>query len=142
MHHKTHQSVRVTLRPSRIGAALAIVVHALAALAALDAPDPWLAALLLLVVAASAAATTRGLRQCARADGARAIERDGAGRWWLETCAGERLEVALEGVPLVTPPLVAVSLRAAGRRWHLALFPDSAGTHELRRLRAVLRTAA
>ncbi len=49
-----------------------------------------------------------------------------------------RFEVALEGVPLVTPPLVAVSLRAAGRRWHLALFPDSAEIHELRRLRAVL----
>ncbi len=142
MHHKTHQSVRITLRPSRIGSALAIVLHALATLAALDAPEPWLAALLLLVVLASAVATTRGLRQCAQPEGARAIERDGAGRWWLETCAGERLEVALEGMPLVTPPLVAVSLRAAGRRWHLALFPDSAEIHELRRLRAVLRTAA
>jgi hypothetical protein len=142
MHHKTHQSVRVTLRPSRIGAAIAIVLHALAVLAALDAPDPWLSAGLLLLVLASAAATTRGLRQCARADGARAFERDGAGRWWLETCAGERIEVELAGTPLVSQLLVAVSLSAGKRRWDLALFADSAEPDPLRRLRAVLRTAA
>ena len=67
MHHKTHQSVRVTLRPSRIGAALAIVVHALATLAALDAPDPWLSAGLLLLVLASAAPIRDG-RSVTRTD--------------------------------------------------------------------------
>jgi hypothetical protein len=65
-----------------------------------------------------------------------------AGRWWLETCAGERLEVALVGTPLVSQPLVAVSLSTGKRRWDLALFADSAEPDPLRRLRAVLRTAA
>ena len=141
MHHKTHQPVHVTLRPSRIGAAVAAVLHALAVLAALDAPNPWLAALLLLIVLASAAATARKARPCARADAARSIERDGAGRWWVETCAGERVEVALGGTPLVSRLVIAVSLTAGPRRWHLALFPDSAEPDPLRRLRAVLRTA-
>jgi hypothetical protein len=140
MHHRIRQSVFVTLRPSRLGAAFAIVIHALATLAALDAPGPWLTALLLLVVLASAAATTRRWRQCARADGARAIERDGAGRWWVETCVGERVEAALAAPPVVTRPLVALSLRAGGSRWDLVLLPDSADADALRRLRAVLRT--
>ena len=142
MHHKTHQSVYVTLRPSRIGGAIAIVLHALAVIAALDAPDGWLAAGLLASVLASAVVTARNWRGCAKADGVRAIERDGAGRWWLETCAGERVEVVLAGTPLVGQLLVAVPFSAGARRWHLALFPDSAESGPLRRLRAVLRTGA
>ena len=142
MHHRAHQPLRVVLRPSRIGAAIAIVVHALATLAALDAPDPWLSAGLLLLVLASAGVTARNGRGCTRPDAVRAIDRDGAGRWWLETCAGERLEVELAGTPLVSQLLVAVSLSAGKRRWDLALFADSAEPDPLRRLRAVLRTAA
>ena len=141
MHHKTHQSVHVALRPSRIGGTIAIVLHALAVFAALDAPEPWLGAALLLFVVASAIATARAWRGCAQDDGARAIERDGAGRWWVETCAGKRVEVALGGTPLVSRWLVAVSLIAGPRRWHLALFPDSADADSLRRLRAVLRAS-
>ncbi len=141
MHHRSHQSLHVALRSSRIGAAVALVLHSLAVLAALDAPHPWLSVALLLVVLASAAATLRNRRGCPNNNGLRAIERDGAGRWWLTGCAGERIEVALAGTPLVSQLLVAVSLRAGARRWHLVLFPDSAEAYPLRRLRAVLRTA-
>ena len=141
MHHRPRQSLFVLLRPSRIGAAVALVLHALAVLAALDAPDPWLSAALLVGVLASALATMRRWRHCARADAARVIERDAAGRWWLETCAGARTEVVLAATPLVSQLLIAVSLSAGARRWHLTLFPDSASPHALRRLRAVLRTA-
>jgi hypothetical protein len=140
MHHKTHQSVRVTLRPSRIGAAIAIVLHALAVLAALDAPDPWLSAGLLLLVLASALATTRGWQGRGRGDAVCAIERDAAGRWWVETCAGERVEASLAAPSRVSGPVVALSFRADGRRWDLGLLPDSAEPDRLRRLRTLLRT--
>jgi hypothetical protein len=142
VHHKTHQPVFVTLRPSRIGGTIAIVLHALAVLAALDAPEPWLAAALLLVVLASAVATARAWRGCARQDAVHAIERDGAGRWWVETGAGERVEAALAAPPVVTRSLVALSFRVDERRWDLALLPDSAAPDDLRRLRVALRTRA
>lgn len=142
MPAKTHQSLRVVLRPSRIGAIVAVVLHALAIVAALDAPDPWLSAGLLAVVLASARVTWRNARGCAGPAGVRVIERDGAGRWWLETCAGDRLEGRIGAPPLVSRPLVAVSFRGDGRRWDLALLPDSADPGALRRLRTVLRTGS
>jgi len=141
MHPKAHRPLRVVLRSSRIGCAIAIALHALAVLAALDAPDPWLSAGLLLLVLASAGVTARNWRRCTRADAVRAIERDGAGRWWVETGAGERLEVVLASLPVISRPLVALSFRTDGRRWDLALLPDSAEPDQLRRLRAVLRTS-
>ena len=76
------------------------------------------------------------------ANGVHAVGRDGAGNWWLETCAGERVAVSLAGATLVTRPLVALSFRADDRRSDVALLADSAAPDELRRLRAALRTAA
>jgi len=141
VHHKTHQPVFVTLRPSRIGAAVAIVVHALATLAALDAPGPWLAGGLLGLVLLSAWHSARHWRG-GGAKGVRAVGRDGAGSWWLETGAGERVEVTLGGTPLVSRILIGVSLSAGARRWHLALLPDATEPDSLRRLRAALRAGA
>ena len=140
MHQKTHPPLRVDLRPSRMGAGVAIVLHALAVIAALDAPGPWLAGVLLAVVLASAAVTMRRWRPGGGSEAIRAIERDGTGRWWVETGAGERLEAALGAPPVVSRPVVALSFRAGDRRWDVALLPDSAGPDQLRRLRAALRT--
>jgi len=141
VHHRSHQSLYIALRSSRIGCAIAIALHALAVLAALDAPDRWLSAGLLLLVLLSAWATLRRWRGCGRPEAVRTIERDGAGRWWIETCAGERLEVVLASLPVISRLLVALSFRTDGRRWDLALLPDSAEPDQLRRLRAVLRTS-
>lgn len=141
MHTKAHQPLCVVLEPSRMGAAIAVVLHGLAIVAALDAPGPWLAGGLLGLVLLSAWHSARHWRG-GGAKGVRAIGRDGAGSWWLETGVGERLEVTLGGTPLVSRILIALSLSAGVRRWHLALLPDAAEPDSLRRLRAALRAGA
>jgi hypothetical protein len=139
VHTKAHAPLYVALRPSRLGAIAAGVVHVLAAVAALDAPSPWLAAGLLVVVALSAWSATRGWLRRAGSRTVRAFARDGAGRWWVEAGA-DPVEAELAAPPVVTGPLVALALRAGGACWNLVLLPDSADPDALRRLRAVLRT--
>jgi hypothetical protein len=138
---KSHAPLYVVLRPSRLGATAAGVLHLLAALAALNAPSAWLAAGLLAVVAFSAWSAARGWLRRAGPRSVRAFARDGAGRWWIEAGA-DPVEAELAAPPVVTGPLVALALRAGRVRWDLALLPDSADPEALRRLRAVLRTRA
>lgn len=141
MHPKSRAPLHVALRPSRLGAAAAAALHLAAAVAALDAPVPWLAAGLLAVVALSARAAVRAwLRRTGRG-AVRAFSRDGAGRWWVEA-GGDPVPAELAAPPVVTGPLVALSLRSGGARWDLVLLPDSADPDALRRLRAALRTGA
>jgi len=142
MHPKAHRPLRVVPRPSRIGAVVAVALHALAVPAALNAPDPWLSAGLLALVAVSAWATRRSWRGCAGAVGVRAFERDSSGRWWLEPCGGERLQVSVAGQPIVSRGFLVLSFGAEARRWEVALLPDSAEPEALRRLRAALRTGS
>jgi hypothetical protein len=141
MHPKAHPPLYLAPRPSRLLAGAVALLHVLAAATALSAPNALLAAGVLALVAASAWRSARRLRRCGTPDSVRAIERDGARRWWLETCVGERLEVAPGAPPVVTAPLVVLDFRAGARRWRVPLLPDSESPERLRRLRVLLRTA-
>jgi len=141
MHPKRQPPLYLAPRPSRILAVAVGVLHVLAAGSVLSAPSALLAAGVLALVAASGWAAVRRLSRCGTPYMVRTIERDGAGRWWLETCAGERVAVAPGAPPVVTGPLVVLYLTAGTRRWQVPLLPDSESPERLRRLRVILRTA-
>jgi hypothetical protein len=141
MHTRRHPLLHLSPRPSRILAAAVGLLHGLAAATALLAPNAILAVGVLALVAASGWVAVRRLRHCGTPHAVRAIERDGAGRWWLETCAGERVEVVPGAPPVVTLALVVLYLTAGTRRWQVPLLPDSESPERLRRLRVILRTA-
>ena len=141
MRPKAHPPLYLAPRPSRLLAGAVALLHILAAATALSAPNTLLAAGVLALVAASAWSSARRLRRCGTPDSVRAIERDGAGRWRLETCAGERVEVVPDAPPVVTAPLVVLCFRANARRWRVSLLRDSESPERLRRLRVLLRTA-
>ncbi len=141
MHPKRQPPLYLAPRPSRILAAAVSLLHILAAATALSAPNAIWGAGVLVLVAASGWAASRRLRHCGSSAAVRAIERDGVGRWWLETCAGKRVEVVHDAPPVVTPPLVVLYLAAGTRRWQVPLLCDSESPERLRRLRVILRTA-
>ncbi len=141
MHPRRHPPLHLAPRPSRILALAAGLLHAFAAAVALAAPNAILAAGVLALVAASGWAAVRRLRRCGTPYMVRTIERDGAGRWWLETCGGERVAVAPGAPPVVTGRLVVLYLATGARRWQIPLLSDSESPERLRRLRAILRTA-
>jgi hypothetical protein len=140
MHRQSHTPLHLAPRPSRRLVVAVGVLHGLAATVAFSAPSPLLGAGALVLVAVSGWAVVRQWRHCARSDAAATLERDGAGRWWLETCAGERIEVGFAAPPVVSRPLVVLYLAAGRRRWNLVLAPDSVAPDALRRLRVALRT--
>lgn len=141
MHPRRHPPLYLAPRPSRILAVALGLLHALAAAVALSAPNAILALGVLALVAASGWVAARRLRHCGTPRAARTIERDGAGRWWLETCAGERVEVVHDAPPVITAPLVVLYLAAGAHRYAIPLLPDSESPERLRRLRVILRTA-
>jgi hypothetical protein len=93
------------------------------------------------VVALVTLAQWRSARAATGKRGLRAIERDGAGRWWLVPAEGRRVAARLEAAPFVTGPLIVLRFASGGRRQVLALWPDSAEPQALRRLRVALRIA-
>ena len=140
-HLRQRLPLSVALRPSRLldgamaGLLAAVLAVALAAPSVAHAGAAGVVALVALAQWRSARAAT-GLR------GLRAIERDGAGRWWLVQADRRRVAARLEAAPLVTRPLIVLRFASGGRRRVLALWPDSAERQALRRLRVALRTAA
>lgn len=58
------------------------------------------------------------------------------------TLGNDKYPVLAEGGHLVTPWLVILSLKVAGKRRHLPLFQDSCDADKLRRLRVLLRCGA
>ena len=127
----------VTLEVRTSPAQLALI--ALAGAAALVAV--WMSGLaLVLKVLASLiaiASAFQALRLASRWSGARfAFDADETSR--VRLADGSEHEVEMVDATLLGP-LIALRLKVDGKRADLALFPDSAATEDLRRLRVLLR---
>lgn len=134
--------VRVTLKRSRLLAAVLIVVHGAAAVALVPLAMPgWAKAALALFVAASLWRAIRRHAWLTSGASLTSIELREPGWAMVETRAGEREKARILGTTYVSPLLCVVNLRVAGRLFarHAVMVPDNVDADSFRRLRVVLR---
>lgn len=112
-------------------------IHAVALLAALLLPVPWLVAAVLVVLASGWYLLGQ---RVAHSDTVRALYW-GQGGWQLEYASGERCPVEL-GNAQISRYFIYMSFRLdGGRRLGMPLFADQLGADEFRRLTVALRFA-
>ncbi len=126
--------LELTLRPSRVYAAVMALAHGLALLGIWLAAVPiWAKALAVLALAAGA---VWRWRQNAR--GPRGLRVSQSGQ--LELLDGEWHAAQIKGRPVVLPWMISLSLVVEARvTCRLILWPDCAGADGLRKLRVWLR---
>lgn len=129
--------LELTLRPSRIYAAVMVLAHGLALFGL------WLAALPLWIPAASSLALTASLIRAWReiSSGPHGLRVSQSGQ--IELLEQEWLAAQIRGRPVVLPWLVSLRLELdGGQTRRMALLRDSADSDGLRKLRVWLRWGA
>lgn len=126
--------LELTLRPSRVYAAVLLLAHGLALIGAwLAALQVWMQAALTLALAASLIWMRREISSSPRG-----LRVSHSGR--LELLDGEWRGAQIRGRPVVLPWLLRLELALEdGEVRRIALLPDSAETDSLRKLRVWLK---